>query len=600
MLSRWVLWITALGVALTLAALCVRPAAAHARLVRSNPVDGALLTALPRTITLWFDEPVAVALSSAELLDATGQNLGAVTLRADANDPHALIIELPAVSANGIYSLAWRILSAVDSHFTKGVLVFGVNQTVAPTAPAEVETRLAYAEIGLRLLRYLALSCLVGGFLVASLIARPHPTLQLRARHIGLVGVALGFVGGLFALAWQLSQLERGTLWELLQSRYGWLWALQQGLFITAGLALVADAGKLWWGQLSAIISILGLAVTQAMNGHAAGVPTLTVWAIVTQAVHLLAASAWLGSLGTLALLHWVVLGSYHPQALLFWRRFGLVAFVCVGVLLASGVFNTSRQVFSLDAWLLTPYGWAVWLKIGLFLVAGTLGLLNSAALHARAAKFIHTVTKLRLASGPPRWITPEVLSGGLILLTTAYLTTLAPARGPEFVPPEAYERPPANFTLPVEDLLINLVVRPSQPGVNLLSIGVFNTRRPAPADVIRVQVRLRYLDRDFETQTLIAELEDEQRYRLQTNALSLEGRWQAQVVVRRSGLPDAVGNFEWQVAPLLLSVPTQPMWISNLALAKRWEVELVIASALSLTLLAVGLAIWQWSAQTE
>lgn len=597
MLSRWISPLTALGMALMLAVLSVRPAAAHARLVRSNPADGALLTALPRTITLWFDEPIAVALSSAELLDAAGQNLGTVTLRADANDPHALIIELPTVPTNGIYSLTWRILSAVDSHFTKGVLVFGVNQTVAP---AEVETSLAYAEIGLRLLRYLALSSLAGGFLVASLIARPHPALQLRARHIGLVGVALGSVGGLFALAWQLSQLERGTLWELLQSRYGWLWGLQQGLFITVGLALVADARKLWWGQLSAIISILGLAVTQAMSGHAAGVPTLTMWAIIAQALHLLAASAWLGSLGALALLHWMVLGRTHPQALLFWRRFGLVAFVCVGVLLTSGVFNTSRQVFSLDAWLLTPYGWALWLKIGLFLVAGALGLLNSAALHAHVAQFIHTVTKLRLASGPPRWVTLEVLSGVLILLITAYLTTLAPARGPEFVPPEAYERPPANFTLPVEDLLINLVVRPNQPGTNLLSIGVFNTRRPPPADIIRVQVRLKYLDRDLAPQTLIAELEDEQHYRLQTTALSLEGRWQAQVVVRRSGLPDAVANFEWQVAPLSLSVPTQPMWISNLALAKRWEVELVITSALLLNLLAVVVAIWQWSAQTE
>lgn len=600
MLSRWVLWLTALGVALTLAALCVRPAAAHARLVRSNPADGALLTALPRTITLWFDEPIAVALSSAELWDAAGQNLGAVTLRADVNDPRALIIELPTVSANGIYSLAWRILSAVDSHFTKGVLVFGVNQSVAPTTHTEGETSLAYAEIGLRFLRYLALSCLVGGFLVANLIARPHPTLQLQARHIGLVGGVLGFVGGLFALVWQLSQLERGTIGELLQSRYGWLWGFQQGLFITAGLALVADARKLWWGQLSAITSILGLAVTQAMNGHAAGVPTLTAWAIAVQAIHLLAASAWLGSLGTLALLHGLVLGSHHPQALLLWRRFGLVAFVCVGVLLASGVFNTSRQVFSLDAWLLTPYGWAVGLKIGLFLVVGFWGVLNSATLHERVARLIFASAKFRLVSGPPRWLTIEILSGGLILLTTAYLTTLAPARGPEFVPPEAYDRPPANFTLPVEDLLINFVVRPNQPGTNLLSIGVFNTRRPAPADVIRVQVRLRYLDRDFASQTLIAELEDVHHYRLQTNALSLEGRWQAQVVVRRSGLPDAVGNFEWQVAPLSLSVPTQPMWISNLALAKRWEVELVIASALSLTLLAVVLAIWQWSAQTE
>jgi len=329
-------------------------------------------------------------------------------------------------------------------------------------------------------------------------------------------------------------------------------------------------------------------------------VSTLTIWAILAQALHILAASAWLGSLGALAFLHWSMIGRQHPYALLFWRRFGLVAFICVGVLLASGVFNTTRQVFSLDAWLLTPYGWALWLKIGLFLAAGAWGLLNSAAVHARVAQFIRIVTGFRLISGPPRWLKPEILSGGLILLTTAYLTTIAPARGPEFVPPETYERPPANFTQPVEDLLINLVVRPNQPGVNLLSIGVFNTRRPAPAEVIRVQVRLNYLDRDLAPQTMVAELESEQRYRLQTSALSLEGRWQAQVVVRRNGLPDAVASFEWQVAPLSLSAPPQPMWVSNQALASRWEVNLAFVGALLLTLLAVVMAIWQWSAQNE
>ncbi len=121
--------------------------------------------------------------------------------------------------------------------------------------------------------------------------------------------------------------------------------------------------------------------------------------------------------------------------------------------------------------------------------------------------------------------------------------------------------------------MLITLIVKPNLPGPNVFSILATSTRRPPPADVLRVIVRFTYLQEDYGTVTVDAEPDGEDRYRIGGNYFSLPGPWLVEIAVRRQGLEDAVARFEWNVAP---SNASRPVLISN----QPWETLLSIIAA--------------------
>jgi hypothetical protein len=152
----------------------------------------------------------------------------------------------------------------------------------------------------------------------------------------------------------------------------------------------------------------------------------------------------------------------------------------------------------------------------------------------------------------------------GMVIAASSVITSAPPPRGPEFLPPAQIAKPPSTLALPVDDMLINLTIKPNKPGLNLITIDAFNQRRPAPAETLRVQLRLTYLGQNLGTQTVIAELEDGERYRLSTGALSFGGPWDIQVVVRRKGMEDTVADFDWQVESLAPNVQPRAVLIST------------------------------------
>ena len=74
--------------------------------------------------------------------------------------------------------------------------------------------------------------------------------------------------------------------------------------------------------------------------------------------------------------------------------------------------------------------------------------------------------------------------------------------------------------------------------------------RRPAPAEVAKVILRFRYLEEDLDTISVEAQEIDETAFRLGGGYFSLPGRWHVDVVVRRLGVEDSIGSFEWIVPP--------------------------------------------------
>jgi methionine-rich copper-binding protein CopC len=106
-------------------------AAAHARLVRSSPSDGARVAVAPRELSLCFNELLEREFHAIELVDEGGPGGGSsrppvpLVTAVDRREGTCLVAALPSL-APGPYAVRWRVVSR-DGHVTRGLIRFRVG-----------------------------------------------------------------------------------------------------------------------------------------------------------------------------------------------------------------------------------------------------------------------------------------------------------------------------------------------------------------------------------------------------------------------------------------------------------------------------------------
>lgn len=592
----------ALLLALVLAALRGAPALAHAIVTRTDPADGAVLSEAPSQVRLWFSEEVSVSLSKFRVLDSQGRPLPGITHHADDGAPALIVIDLPDLTP-GAYRVTWDALSTDDLHITSGSIVFGVQTSADGAAGAgqSGSNTPDPIEVGLRWLDFAALSTLIGALALA-LLASPDETVTRRLLRLALLAGGAALITGLGGVLVQAIAISSdpnsalppgGALLQLLtQTAYGTRWLMREVWTLVLLIIVVWQSSQPVIGRLALGATIpLGLALVglQAMNGHATAFNDDSLVRVISDALHLLGAGVWVGGLIALGVACGPLLRrgpAEAAQARLILRRFGLIAACSLSVLFVTGLYNSGQQIASLDALLFTFYGHTLLIKIALVFAVGGVGLINASLLHPRVADVIR-----RLLRRPPGWtlIAPrrlrrtllvEMFGGTAVVLLAAVLGSSTPARGPEFDPP--VDTPPQTLSANVNDLFVTFSIKPNRPGQNFISIGVFDTRRPAPAPIERVSAQL--IPPDGSTRfSFEAEEIGKGKYQITGNAIGLPGDWGLQVTVYRPGLPDAVWSFPWNVMPVSRLSP-RPVVVSNQPLA-----PVVTAAALLLAVIFSG-----------
>src|SRR5262245_16677996 len=183
-----------LAVLLALGGWTAGPAEAHANLVRSEPAAGAVLEAAPGELRLWFSEQPEASYSEVRLFDRAGQPLAGLGAARIGSEPGLLIVPLDSPPP-GVYTVAWRALSAVEGHGTAGAFAFALGADQVPSEglrPAAVARAAASGATPLgvvaRWLTYLSLALLVAPLIVPGAGAPPTPPLApgaKRGRHTG-------------------------------------------------------------------------------------------------------------------------------------------------------------------------------------------------------------------------------------------------------------------------------------------------------------------------------------------------------------------------------------------------------------------------------
>ena len=182
--------------------------------------------------------------------------------------------------------------------------------------------------------------------------------------------------------------------------------------------------------------------------------------AVPATALHLLAASLWVGGLLALAV-GWLpaILRTPGRRGELLWTGFypfGSLAAVSVVLLIATGLFNTGQQVPSLDALLTTAYGQLLLGKVALLLVAGSIGLINHFLLRPAQPAGRQAGLRQRM----PALVTAELIVVAAVVLLTSAMTASAP-RGFEYT--LAPEDEKGSMAQTVGDVKVALDVKPNR-----------------------------------------------------------------------------------------------------------------------------------------
>ena len=287
-----------------------------------------------------------------------------------------------------------------------------------------------FLDVLLRGLAHSGQALAIGGVIFAFVVLRPAirqrpslaPLLQ-RSRILAAIGAAVAATAqalSLYAQVHQLADEEGWPLREILTTAY-----FDASLVrIAAGLGLIAvcvvrrrDDTRGGWAALFALSAVL--AVGSALTSHAAGRVDHRELLLVLDGLHQVAVAAWVGGLAHLTT---VAFRAREPWPALALRRFSVLAFTAVSILVAAGVALTTYYIDGVSALVGTAYGMMLSTKVLILGGLVALGAVNFFAV--RGLRDGDDVVPLRLR----RFVEVELGLGITVLFAAASLTSLPPA----------------------------------------------------------------------------------------------------------------------------------------------------------------------------
>ncbi len=278
------IFLTTLAAWIVIMAGAPRSVLAHSVIESSLPPANASLVSPPRELLLRFSEPVDAGFSTVTVLDRDGRLVSGRPVFA--RDNRQVTIPLTELG-RGVYTVRWRVLSAVDGHTTTGFFAFAVGVALALDAESVAASGAPPAVVAFRWFGLLAAFVLAGvAFFQASILrpglaglprsesARLLPSADRALRVVTTFGawVLIASIGVEFVLQSLIlldtplpTLVATGALWRLLgTTRAGW------GVLVRGSMGLVLllpwsppgrilkVAALVWFAIVGIIATVLG------------------------------------------------------------------------------------------------------------------------------------------------------------------------------------------------------------------------------------------------------------------------------------------------------------------------------------------------------
>lgn len=531
---------------------------AHALLVRSVPEANAVLAQSPIQVELYFSEPLEPELSSVTVYDSNNLIVDAGDARVDPSDPQRMTASLRSLP-NGVYTVAWEVVSTIDGHQTVGSFPFAVGDANANAVQAIQQSstaRLPFSALIAKFLMLASLALLAGQRLFAALVWDPavsldrgvdQPSVWRTLYRVGLSGLLLSIGIGILSQAGQTTGSEFSLPWDpqvgriLTETRLGTIWLARLALAITAvWLAGGRQTSPRKWGGF---IVHVGLLFTVTLTSHAA-TEVLPLLPILGDLLHLLGMTFWLGGLAYLFTGVRHLGGQGGERAQLIYRvtsRFSINAIFFVGLIGLTGFYSAALRVGTWSGLFTNLYGNVLLVKqafVGGLLIIAAINLLIISPRLRRAGD--HAATGTGIIAHFGRMLILELMFAGLLLGSVSLLTYLPPART---------LAPNTDFTdtQRADDLRVRLDISPARVGQNEFTLTV--TEDGEPVQTAReILLRLTPKAGNIPSSELQLLADGGGTFSAKGTNLSLPGDWQVQAVVRRVDRFDAYVNYDLEL----------------------------------------------------
>ena len=531
-------------IAAAFVALTAAPAFAHASLESTDPVAGSVLTTPPSAVEMQFSESVTVSLGGVRVFDSDGNRV--------ATDPpekptaSRVRVGLRGTLADGSYVVTWRVTSA-DTHPVQGAFTFQVGNSTAATSRdiGALTDRLLADQGGVkavgvawgvaRWLAFTGIALLVGG-VVFGVVLWPRAR-DLRATRQIITGAWMvltvaTFVGfalqGPYDAGLGLRDALDPALWnDIAVTRFGAVWLGRLVLLAVAFVLLRWWFGHRpaaehplprWWVVTAAVVAT-GLVTSPALAGHSA-VGDLHFLATAASAVHVAAMSVWLGGLVMMGAV--AVRGPDIDGQRAVVTRFSRIATWCVVALLATGAFQSWREVRNLQGLRDSDFGHILVVKLVVFALMAVFAVFSRdfvVRLFGRAPvraprvpvgsgaavdtdpegapdedlspaelaelEELEEEERRREWRGLRRSIWAEAVFGVAVLAVTAVLVNSTPAANAALAGAQ-----PAGVTMRSAQVVVDVTIAPATAGPNDVHVSTF-TKAGAPMDVADLSVTL-------------------------------------------------------------------------------------------------------------
>jgi copper transport protein len=483
---------------------------------------------------------------------------------------------------------------------------------ITPGASVSHELGIRFNSLGIKIVGAGVFAMLLGSWMqfalqaaqLGSLTFLPRLLYGTHAGFLALARQALALGGFLVLLKLVLPSTSRkdqrwifitATILEacilfltLISSIYG-EWVIAVFIFIILGDVW----GMAWYlnrisdsSQRQSWILLLGLGFVTlsffSIGSHANAVPG-RVWAILSDYIHLLATSAWMGGLMLLPIMLEQMnrFSSLDRKVLgLFFRRYGYMAKFSFFLLLTTGVFNSLVHFPTWISLVTTSYGQVLLVKLLLLSVVWWVSLRSNAilrrpsdpsALSSNIQRFIH-------------YIALAVLIGFFAMASVAALVQTQP-------PPRTVEiSQPADFPFiahnQVEDLTIHFQVTPTQVGSNHFKVFLFHEDNSPIGAVQLVRLLFDYQDEQIGQSSVDLKQQDVGVFGIEGAYLNQPGSWKLSIYVRRRGMDDILANMG-----TLTLAPVQ----SKSSLFQNPVTTIPLGGLLAGAMIIVGAEIFRW-----
>ena len=531
--NRWPAWAAyVLLVVLGSVVGSAAPASAHAELVATDPVQGAVLDRMPDVVRLTFNEHVLQVADGIHVFAPDGAELATTATTRDAD----LLVTIGDEVAAGTVTVAWRVVSA-DGHPIVGSLTFSVGAPSTGTPDFEPAGAPRSVSVALSLSRwpaYTGLLLAVG--LVWFLTFLLPPQLDGRAGVLRRMRGLARLAAAVSAVAWLV-----GLLLDALYVRGTGFGTVLEGatldslprreLVATAVTVMAIAAAVLTRGVVASTSALVSL-VPVALVGHSVAMahPRLNV---LVDGFHLVAGATWLGGLvGLLMLLRGT--SSRSDVVVLAVRGFSTAAASVLAALVVEGTVLAWQLVGSWRGLVETDYGRVLVAKVALVAVAVGIAAYNRRRLVPWDAGARRTLA---------RTIGAEAALLVSVVLVTGFLVQQNPPAGVGSPAPAAAK--PVTGRADLGGLQATVTLDPARVGANSVTVEIDNSAG-TPAELF-TPPRLRVLGEDADVGDVALEPVSLGVY-AGTLRLPLDGTWRFQVSVR-------VDEFTNPVATVTLEV---------------------------------------------